>query len=349
MKTYEAESLAKSFLIFFLLLEVLLSINTWYEYGVQKTALEEKIKDRMRLCAYTIECEGMQTDFVDRSKGKEENLLYRNGGSLYSYFTVPKAEKHLMKVIYPKQRYEAAVEKLKNELIHKLLLYTLFSAAVSFLFALYALMPLRRALRLNEEFVKDILHDFNTPLSSMKINLKLFRKEVGESAKIARLENNIETMLSLQENLQTFLKGMQTQTEVFDIASLIHERIPYFEVLYPDIIYHTELSPLKVQANRDAFVRIVDNLLSNAGKYNKPDGQVLVTMEGTLLKIEDTGKGIAHPQKVFGRYYKEQERGIGIGLHIVKKLCDEMRIAVEISSRQGEGTIFSLDLSRVTV
>ena len=349
MKTYEAESLVKSFLIFFLLLEVLLSINTWYEYGVQKTALEEKIKDRMRLCAYTIECEGMQTDFVDRSKGKEENLLYRNGGSLYSYFTVPKAEKHLMKVIYPKQRYEAAVEKLKNELIHKLLLYTLFSTAVSFLFALYALMPLRRALRLNEEFVKDILHDFNTPLSSMKINLKLFRKEVGESAKIARLENNIETMLSLQENLQTFLKGMQTQTEVFDIASLIHERIPYFEVLYPDIIYHTELSPLKVQANRDAFVRIVDNLLSNAGKYNKPDGQVLVTMEGTLLKIEDTGKGIAHPQKVFGRYYKEQERGIGIGLHIVKKLCDEMRIAVEISSRQGEGTIFSLDLSRVTV
>ena len=349
MKTYEAESLAKSFLIFFLLLEVLLSINTWYEYGVQKTALEEKIKDRMRLCAYTIECEGMQTDFVDRSKGKEENLLYRNGGSLYSYFTVPKAEKHLMKVIYPKQRYEAAVEKLKNEFIHKLLLYTLFSAAVSFLFALYALMPLRRALRLNEEFVKDILHDFNTPLSSMKINLKLFRKEVGESAKIARLENNIETMLSLQENLQTFLKGMQTQTEVFDIASLIHERIPYFEVLYPDIIYHTELSPLKVQANRDAFVRIVDNLLSNAGKYNKPDGQVLVTMEGTLLKIEDTGKGIAHPEKVFGRYYKEQERGIGIGLHIVKKLCDEMRIAVEISSRQGEGTIFSLDLSRVTV
>lgn len=349
MKTYEAESLVKSFLIFFLLLEVLLAINTWYEYGVQKTALEAKIKDRMRLCAYTIECGGMQTDFVDRSKGKEENVLYRNGGSLYSYFTVPKAEKHLMKVIYPKQRFEAAVKKLEETLLHKFLLYTLFSAAVSLLFSLYALMPLRRALRLNEEFVKDILHDFNTPLSSMKINLKLFRKEVGESPKIARLENNIETMLSLQENLQTFLKGMQTQTEVFDIASLIDERIPYFEVLYPDIIYHASLTPLKIKANRDAFVRIVDNLLSNAGKYNKPEGQVLVSIENSLLKIEDTGKGIAHPEKVFGRYYKEQERGIGIGLHIVKKLCDEMHIPVEISSRRGEGTTFSLDLSRVIV
>ena len=347
MKTYEAESLVKSFLIFFVLLEVLLAINSWYEYGVQKRVLEEKIKNRMRLCAYTIECEGMQTDFVDRSKGKEENLLYRNGGSLYSYFTVPKAEKHLMKVIYPKQHYEAAVKDLEKVLRHKFFLYTLFSAAVSLLFSLYALMPLRRALRLNEEFVKDILHDFNTPLSSMKINLKLFRKEAGESEKIARLENNIETMLSLQENLQTFLKGMQTQTEVFDIASLINERVPYFEVLYPDISYHTELSSLKIRANRAAFVRIVDNLLSNAGKYNKPDGQVMVTLERKHLKIEDTGKGIAHPEKVFGRYYKEQERGIGIGLHIVKKLCDEMNITIEISSREGAGTTFSLDLSKV--
>jgi len=125
LKSYEAESLVKSFLIFFLLLEVLLAINTWYD----------KIKDRMRLCAYTIECGGMQTDFVDRSKGKEENILYRNGGSLYSYFTVPKAEKHLMKVIYPKQRFEAAVKKLKKALFHKFLLYTLFSAVVSLLFS----------------------------------------------------------------------------------------------------------------------------------------------------------------------------------------------------------------------
>ena len=348
MKTYEVESLVKSFLIFFLLLEVLLAINGWYEYGIQKTALEEKIRDRMRLCAYTIECEGMETDFVDRGKGKEENILYRNGGDLYSYFTVPKAEKHLMKVVYPKQHFEEVVKTLQKELLHKFFLYTLFSGAVSFLFSLYAQMPLRRALRLNEEFVKDILHDFNTPLSSMKINLKLFKKEVGESNKIARLENNIETMLSLQDNLQTFLKGIQTQSEVFDVSMLIKERIPYFEILYPDIVYHANLTAFKIRVNRDAFVRIVDNLLSNAGKYNKREGQVVVTMEGMLLKIEDTGKGISHPEKVFERYYKEQNRGIGIGLHIVKKLCDEMHIPIVISSKKGEGTTFSLNLSQVT-
>jgi len=252
-----------------------------------------------------------------------------------------------MKVVYPKTRYDAALQKVESTLQRQFLLYTLIAAAVSLLFSLYALMPLRRALRLNEEFVKDILHDFNTPLSSMKINLKLFRKEIGENTRVKRLENNIETMLALQQNLQAFLKGIQTQAETFDVAAVFKERIPYFEVLYPDIIFHMQLPSVKVHTNRDAFVRVMDNLLSNAGKYNKPNGQVLVEMDGHLLKIEDTGKGISHPNKVFDRYYKEQERGIGIGLHIVRKLCDEMGIRIEIESKVEQGTVFLLDLSPI--
>jgi signal transduction histidine kinase len=349
LKTYEFESLLKSFLIFFVLLEVLIAINTWYEYGERKSALKQRVHEQMRLCAYTIECEGMQTDFVDRSKEKEENFLYRDADSFYSYFTVPKAEKFLMKVVYPKTRYAAALHREETALQKQFLLYSLIAAAVSLLFSLYALMPLRRALRLNEEFVKDILHDFNTPLSSMKINLKLFRKEIGDNTRVERLENNIETMLALQHNLQAFLKGIQTQVETFDVASVFKERIPYFEVLYPDIIFHAELPSVKVHTNRDAFVRVIDNLLSNAGKYNKPNGQVLVEQDGHVLKIEDTGKGISRPNKVFDRYYKEQDRGIGIGLHIVRKLCEEMGIGIKIESKVERGTVFLLDLSHIVV
>ncbi len=347
MKTYEFESLLKSFLIFFLLLEVLIAINIWYEFSERKSTLKQRIHEQMRLCAYTIECEGMKTDFVERSKEKEENFLYKDVESFYSYFTVPKAEKFLMKVVYPKARYEAALQKEESALQKQFLLYTLIAAAVSLLFAVYALMPLRRALRLNEEFVKDILHDFNTPLSSMKINLKLFRKEIGENTRVERLENNIETMLALQHNLQAFLKGIQTQAETFDIASVFQERLPYFEVLYPDIVFHSEVASLKVHTNRDAFVRVVDNLLSNASKYNKPNGQVLVRLEGATLKIEDTGKGIEHPKKIFERYYKEQDRGIGIGLHIVRKLCEEMGIGIEVESKKAKGSVFRLDISRI--
>jgi len=346
LRTYELESFLKSFVIFFLLLELLLLIDAWHTYGVKKIELKEKVRSEMQLCAYMIQCEGMQTDFVDQGKNREENILYKEG-DFYGYFKVPDAPRYLMKVVYPQTRYVRELEEIRSDLIRKFLLYTFFAALVSLLFSIYALMPLQRALHLNEEFVKDILHDFNTPLGSMKINLKIFKKEIGDDPKIARIENNMETILSLQHNLQAFLKGALSQIETLDIRSLIEERLGYFRTLYPNIIYRNALPSFKVSLNKDAFVRIVDNLLSNAGKYNRADGEVVVRLEDRTLVIEDTGKGIARPSKVFDRYYKEQERGVGIGLHIVKKLCDEMHIAIKITSKKGVGTKVLLDLAKV--
>ncbi len=348
MKTYEIESFLKSFLIFFILLEILLAINFWHELQERKAQIEEKIQIEMQLCAYTVHCEGLATDFVEKVDDKEENILYQDG-DFYSYFKVPTADKYLMKVVYPKTSYLTRVKKLERRTIRKFLLYSLFAAFISFLFSFYALMPLRKALHLNEEFVKDILHDFNTPISSMLINLKLFKREVGENRKIQRLENNIETILSLQNNLQIFLKGIPTQSELFNLKELVENRVNYFQILYPDVVYDIVLDKTVLQSNKDAFTRILDNLLSNAGKYNVANGHVSITLREHYLVISDTGKGIKNPSKVFDRYYKEQDRGIGIGLHIVKKLCDELRVSIKIKSKENQGTAVELNLAKMII
>lgn len=333
-------------MIFFILLEVLLAINFWHELQEKKVGVEEKIQVEMQLCAYNLQCGGLKTDFVDKTENKETNILYKDG-DFYSYFKVPTVNKFLMKVVYPKTSYLPRIKKLEEKTYRKFLLYSLLAALVSFLFAYYALLPLRKALRLNEEFVKDILHDFNTPISSMRINLKLFKREIGENQKIQRLENNIETILSLQNNLQIFLKGIPSQTESFSLKELAEDRIHYFGILYPDVLYKISLGKTMLETNKDAFTRILDNLLSNAGKYNIANGQVSIALKDHYLSISDTGKGIKHPSRVFDRYYKEQDRGIGIGLHIVKKLCDELRISIKIKSKEDKGTTIVLNLSKI--
>jgi len=333
-------------LIFFILLEVLLAINFWHEYNVKKLDIEDKIHVEMKLCAFTIQCDGLSTDFVDREKDKEENILYKKG-DFYSYFKVPTVDKYLMKVVYPQSSYQVRVLSLEEKIQYKFLLYSLFATVVSFLFALYALTPLRKALHLNEEFVKDILHDFNTPISSMKINLSLFKRQIGENEKIHRLENNIESILALQNNLQIFLKEIPTHVETFELATLISNRMVYFMTLHPDVTFSAKVDKTILETNKDAFIRIIDNLLSNAGKYNRAKGEVTIVYENDILQIADTGKGIKHPSKVFKRYYKEQDRGIGIGLHIVKKLCDELNIPIEIKSNLQKGTTIMLNLSNV--
>lgn len=300
----------------------------------------------MKLCAFSLQCAGLTTDFVDKDENKEENILYQDDG-FYSYYKVPTSEKYLMKVMYSQENYIQRVEKLANKLYGKFLFYSVFAAFVSLLFSIYALMPLQRALRINEEFVKDILHDFNTPISSMLINLKIFKREIGDNQKIQRLENNIQSILSLQDNLRIFLKGVPAQSERFSLKDLVQDRVHYFEVLYPDVHYQITVDKTALETNKDAFTRILDNLLSNAGKYNIANGNVNIVLQGSTLTIQDTGKGIKHPSKVFDRYYKEQDRGIGIGLHIVKKLCDELIIPIKIHSKKKEGTKIVLHLHNV--
>jgi len=346
LKTYEIESFLKSFLIFLILFEVLLAINFWDDYQVKKVELEDKIHIEMKLCAFTVQCEGFKTDFEEKDEDKEENILYHDG-DFYGYFKVPTSEKYLMKVMYPKANYTQRVEKLENEFYRKFWFYSVFAALISLLFSIYSLMPLQRALRLNEEFVKDILHDFNTPISSMIINLKLFKREIGDNQKIQRLENNIQSILSLQNNLLIFIKGVPTQSESFSLKELVQNRVKYFEVLYSNVTYEIDMDKTMIETNKDAFTRILDNLLSNAGKYNIENGSVNVVLQGSVLSIHDTGKGIKNPSKAFDRYYKEQDRGIGIGLHIVKKLCDELMIPVNIESKENEGTKVGLNLSNV--
>lgn len=346
MKRYERESFLKSFLIFLILLEVLLAINFWNEYQIKKVEIEDKIHIEMKLCAFSLQCAGLTTDFVDKDENKEENILYQDDG-FYSYYKVPTSEKYLMKVMYSQENYIQRVEKLANKLYGKFLFYSVFAAFVSLLFSIYALMPLQRALRINEEFVKDILHDFNTPISSMLINLKIFKREIGDNQKIQRLENNIQSILSLQDNLRIFLKGVPAQSERFSLKELVQDRVHYFEVLYPDVHYQITVDKTALETNKDAFTRILDNLLSNAGKYNIANGNVNIVLQGSTLTIQDTGKGIKHPSKVFDRYYKEQDRGIGIGLHIVKKLCDELTIPIKIHSKKKEGTKIVLHLHNV--
>ncbi len=333
-------------MIFLILLEVLLAINFWYEYQVKKVEIEDKIHIEMKICAFTLQCEGLKTDFLDKDEDKEENILYQDG-DFYSYFKVPTSDKYLMKVMYSEANYILRVKKLENKLYRKFIFYSIFAALVSLLFSIYSLMPLQRALRLNEEFVKDILHDFNTPISSMIINLKLFKREIGNNQKIQRLENNIQSILSLQDNLRIFLKGLPAQSERFSLKELVQNRVHYFEVLYPDVKYKIAMDKTMLETNKDAFTRILDNLLSNAGKYNIAKGDVNIELQGNSLSIHDTGKGIKNPSKVFDRYYKEQDRGIGIGLHIVKKLCDELAIPLNIQSKENEGTKIGLNLYNV--
>jgi signal transduction histidine kinase len=300
----------------------------------------------MKICSYDLKCEGFELDFVSKSDNFEVRKLYKDS-DIYSFFEISSEDDYLMKIILPKSEYQKRVDRVKRDLFKKFIIYAILIALLSYIFSLYALNPLKKALNLNQEFVKDMLHDINTPLSSMVVNFKLFKKEIGENRKIARMEQSIDTILSLQDNLRLFLDHSDLQVEVFDLSKLIKQRVTNFESSYGEKLFIVDTDSYEIKTNKDAMVRILDNIISNACKYSDSDAKIEIWIRDSVLYIKDNGIGIQDTKRVFERFYKESDRGVGIGMHIVKKLSDALGIGVDIDSKVGVGTKVILDLKEV--
>jgi len=346
LKRVEKESLVKSFLLFFSSQTLLIAILFFTNYQRELQTLDNQIFAQMRICSFNLQCKNYKIGFVN-TKGHELYKLYKNENGVSSYFSIPSSKKHYLKIYLNKKEYLQKIAKIKKTLLVQFLILEFFIALLSFGFAFYTLLPLRNALRLTEEFIKDILHDFNTPLSTLRLNIAMLKRSCATNKQIPRIENAIATILALQTNLRSYLHSHSHQKEQFDLEDFLRERVALIQENYKDIHFEIAHTDATLMTNKDALTRIIDNLLSNAAKYNKKDGKVHIQFENNILTISDTGKGIRNPKRVFERFYKEQERGIGIGLHIVKKLCNELGIKISVKSVPKEGTSFSLDLSHL--
>jgi two-component system OmpR family sensor kinase len=115
------------------------------------------------------------------------------------------------------------------------------------------------------------------------------------------------------------------------------------------VTLESDMVPSTLTADRRLIERVVDNLISNAVKYNRRGGTIRIGLRSDRLTVADTGIGIASEAlpRVFERYtrFNESEGGFGIGLSIVRRICDHYGITIGIDSELGEGTTVTLSWS----
>jgi signal transduction histidine kinase len=105
-----------------------------------------------------------------------------------------------------------------------------------------------------------------------------------------------------------------------------------------------------LQVPRSILTILLGNLLRNAIAYTN-EGDVAITVESPRVLITDTGKGIASEElpRIFDRHYRgdnNSEKGSGIGLAIVRRICDRYGWQVDVTSASGSGTVVSIDFNR---
>ncbi|ABP67587.1 integral membrane sensor signal transduction histidine kinase [Caldicellulosiruptor saccharolyticus DSM 8903] len=219
---------------------------------------------------------------------------------------------------------------------------------------------------MRKSFISNVSHELRSPLTSIRgfiegildrtipdekrdFYLNLVREEV------IKLNNLINQLLELSR-LEWGKINLNLST--FKIYSVIAEELIKFEKRIEEkkIEVFLEVNEnLMVKADRDLISRVVHNLLDNAIKYNKVGGKIYIYSEvengKAYITIQDTGIGI--PEKlqklIWERFYKVDEsrsleKGVGLGLSIVKEIIKLHKQNIWVESEEGVGTKFTFTL-----
>jgi two-component system sensor histidine kinase/response regulator len=230
-------------------------------------------------------------------------------------------------------------------------------------------LRLQEAKRMRDGFTAMLVHDLRSPLTSIGLALEVYREEREISPRtLDGCQQSLAKVLGLIQDLLEVLRGdggdmpLQFHSEApqafFDLVKehfqpqAEHKGIT-FSVNLGDLPESMRIDPLRLE-------RAFANLLGNALKFTPPGGRIEVRAECEAgsgdragrpwlrVDIIDSGRGIPEDllPHVFEPYYQTSEadrsHGVGLGLAIVKRIVAAHGGRVDVQSREGEGTVFTL-------
>lgn len=199
-------------------------------------------------------------------------------------------------------------------------------------------------------FFTDVMHELKTPLGIMQLNIEGLVKKYKDK-RLNRTLAALSTLATLYDDLEYLIKNktITYATELLNFSIFIEDRIHYFEALSSSkemTIISTIEPEHYVRINRIELQRIIDNNLTNAIKYSPPQTIIEVFLkresQGLCFAVKDQGVGIKEINKIFERHYRGDiyKGGFGIGLSIVKSICDKYNIVIEVKSEEKKGSEF---------
>jgi len=247
------------------------------------------------------------------------------------------------------------------------------SLGLALMLGFFLVRSVKNVFDLKNEFVNIIAHDLRNPVTAIIGYLELVT--LNENKRISEIHEDIQALVASAHKLRSQINNLLEvgRTEAGRIK-LNLEVVQPFEVIEESLMRAkalAEISEIKiihkktveknvyVLADRGKLSDVIDNLISNAIKYNKKNGTVTLSTQSVSeefsISVADTGHGIPEDQKekIFKKYSrlekdeKKAVRGTGLGLYTVKLSMDKMKGTVEFESKENEGTTFTISLKKV--
>lgn len=308
---------------------------------------------------------------VQKALQGDSNSIIRRSDTFdvdYCYCAVPVESGNFQGVIrtaIPLQE----LQDMDDEFVRSTLMAVVILAALIFFLGMYFrkyVLAMKKVENMRREFVSNVTHELKTPLTSIKGFVETLKAGAIEDPKIAhkfldiieiesdRLSNLISDTLLLSE----IESKKDTKREPCDVNAVITEVV---ELLQPKVkehvrlIFHPDSSVRSYSCNRDRLKQLLINLVDNGLKATE-FGAVTITCRNTVsqlvIEVSDTGIGMEEEQldRIFERFYRvdkgrsKAQGGTGLGLSIVKHIVELYNGTIEVASKPGVGTEFTVKL-----
>lgn len=287
---------------------------------------------------------------IDYSKNIYENSSYK-----YFITTLDEENIPIKYIIIESCQVVNDKNSIKILILIKLIISSIFIACVGYLLSKILLNPARKRVDSMDKFIKDSAHELNTPISVLMTSVsmlkngknpeKMMKYILSSSKQISQIYNDIHFSAFNEINEDVF--------EEFDLKDLVSESVDYFNdiSITKNIQINSNLFSCCIKMDRTKTQKLVNNLISNAIKYSYKDSIIEVTLKDNILSVKDFGRGISEEEQkeIFKRYKRgnNNEGGFGIGLDIVKRICNEYNLVLNLKSQIAKETIFSIDFSSI--
>lgn len=237
------------------------------------------------------------------------------------------------------------------------------------LIVLHDLTQTRMLENMRRDFVANVSHELKTPITAIRgiaetlvddpqmeleLRQKFMTKITDQSHRLSNLVSDLLALARLDEREKT------PKTRI-ELGTLIEERITSLsKVTAPEkmarLIFDKPVEPVHVFGDEEELRQAIGNLIDNGLKYTPRHGSVRTELSSTgdqaTIRIEDNGIGIPEEflDRIFERFFRVDKArsreigGTGLGLAIVKNICLKHDGNVEVESKDGKGTTFTITL-----
>ncbi|MFK5882040.1 MAG: HAMP domain-containing sensor histidine kinase [Sulfurospirillum sp.] len=307
------------------------------------------ISKDLKFGLYSYDQKPVYTQIKDGIDFSQQN--YRHGNSLFYIDHGAAGHLGVSYVVVKKSNLSNKIKTLLKDIVLVAFTAYLIVAFIGYYLAKLFIYPIQSQREKLNIFIKNATHELNTPVSALLlcVNSNNFYTEKNRNLikisakKISNLYKDL-SYITLKKHKSKNLKNLE-------LSGILQKELLYHIILAEKkrITLTSELEETFFKLEEEDFIRLTNNLITNAIKYTKRYGSIKITLKNNTLTIKDSGIGIAKNRldKIFKRYYRATDEvgGFGIGLDIVYSICKTYGVKISVDSKKNEGTVFSLTFS----